>query len=350
MITNTIYKTALQKVLEAVEVDGKAFLITGASGLIGSCMIDLLMLANEGGKHNHIYAVGRSRAKIEKRFKTYYNSEYFHILEQDVCNPLSDELQLDYIVHGASNTDPISYATYPVETMTTNLIGSYNILEYGRKHTNCKISILSTFEVYGNTGNDEYVEKDAGVIDFNAFRACYPESKRSVELLSRCYVREYGVKVNVARLASIYGPTMAENDSKAHAQFLHNALEGKDIVMKSKGISHRTYTYVIDAVTGILAILFRGEVEESYNVSNEYAIKSIAEVAQICADIAGTKVIFDVPSDIEAQGFSKPQNCILNNSKLKRLGWEGHYTVEMGFQECYRILKQDRLRSDCKKI
>ena len=183
-------------------------------------------------------------------------------------------MKFDYIIHGASNADPISYAKYPVETITTNVIGANNVLEYGKKHQNCKITFLSTFEVYGQTTHDEYKELDFGLVDFNVFRSCYPESKRVMEILSRCYVDEYGVNVNVARLSSVYGPTMSPNDSKAHAQFLRNALGNEDIVMKSKGLAKRTYTYVFDASTAILMILFRGKTGECYNVSNENSIAS----------------------------------------------------------------------------
>lgn len=339
MINNLIYKESLEQALSAIEVSNASFLVTGASGLIGSCIIDLLMLANVKGANNKVYALGRSRKKLESRFPDYVGNPNFVIIEQNICQPIDETLQFDYILHGASNADPISYAKYPVETMTTNIMGAYNILEYGRKHTSCRILLMSTFEVYGNTGSDIYVEPDAGVIDFNIFRACYPESKRSMEILSRCYVSEYNVNVRVARLSSIYGPTMAADDSKAHAQFLRNALAGKDIVLKSEGLPRRTYTYVVDAITGLLCVLFRGVVAESYNISNEKAIASISEVAKICAEIAGTKVIFDIPSELEAKGFSKPQNCILDNGKLKSLGWQGNYTVKKGFDECYKILK-----------
>ena len=118
---NQLYRFALEKVVGAVEVNGKSFLITGASGLIGSCLIDLLMLANEKGQSNHVYALGRSLLKLEKRFANYLNSSYFHIIEQDICSPINDNLSFDYIIHGASNADPISYAKYPVETMKTNM-------------------------------------------------------------------------------------------------------------------------------------------------------------------------------------------------------------------------------------
>lgn len=334
----SLYQAALNKIKTAIEVDNKSFLITGASGLIGSCLVDLLMTANKEGHHNHVYALGRSKMKLQRRFPSYEASAFFHIIEQDVNTPLNDELHFDYIIHGASNADPISYAKYPVETMLTNMNGGINILEYSRKHPDCKTEMLSTFEVYGKLDKDDYSEMDAGIIDFNQIRACYPESKRSMEILSRCYVDEYDANVNIGRLCSIYGPTMAHDDSKAHAQFMRNALEGKDIILKSKGEQKRTYCYVLDAVTGIFSVLFHGIKGEAYNISNEKSVVTIAELAQVVATIAGRSVIFDLPSELEKKGFSKPQNCILNNEKLRNLGWKGRYNLISGVKECLSIM------------
>ena len=133
---------------------------------------------------------------------------------------------------------------------------------------------------------------------------------------------------------------MQANDSKAHAQFLMNALAGQDIVLKSKGTQRRTYCYVMDAVSGILAVLFRGKAGEAYNVANDQSIATIAEVAQTIAKIAGTKVIFDLPDDVESKGFSRPQNCVLKTDKIKALGWNGKYRLNEGLNETFEILKE----------
>ncbi len=335
---NLLYISSLEKVVDAVEVHGKSFLITGASGLIGSCLIDLLMIANENGKSNHVYALGRSATKLESRFANYLSSDKFHVIEQDICSPINSNLHFDYIIHAASNADPINYAKYPVETMKTNMLGIINVLEYARLHPGCRVELLSTFEVYGNAGKDEYVESEVGLLDFNTLRACYPESKRAAETMARSYYEEYNVDVKIGRLSSIYGPTMAEDDSKAHAQFIRNALAGKDIVLKSKGGQKRTYCYVVDAVTGILCVLFRGENGQAYNISNEDSIVTIAELAQTIADATNQRVVFNHPSNIEKKGFSTPQNCILDNKKLKSLGWHGFYDIKKGVSECLAIL------------
>lgn len=339
---NLLYRSALEKVLDAVEVNGKSFLITGASGLIGSCLIDLLMLTCEKGMNNHIYALGRSAKKLEKRFADYLNSSNFHIIEQNICSPINDNLNFDYIIHAASNADPINYAKYPVETMKTNLLGIINVLEYARLHPSCKVELLSTFEVYGYTGKDEYSEPDVGILDFNTLRACYPESKRAAETMARCYIDEYDVNVTIGRLSSIYGPTMAEDDSKAHAQFIRNALAGKDIVLKSKGEQKRTYCYVIDAVSAILFILFHGIKGETYNISNEKSVVTIAGLAQIVAEVCDRNIVFDLPSEIESKGFSKPQNCILDNEKLRNMGWRAKYDIQKGIEECMSILADNQ--------
>ena len=342
ILGSDLYQQALRKIVRTVEVRDKNFLITGATGLIGSCIIDLLMACNNLGYNNNIYALGRSTKKLQDRFPNYINSPLFHIIEQNIIEPIAADIKFDFIFHGASNADPVSYAKYPVETMTTNILGTNNVLEYGKSHLDCKLLIMSTFEVYGDKGQDEYTETDAGIIDFNAFRSCYPESKRSVEILSRCYHSEYDVDVRVARLSSIYGPTMAVDDSKAHAQFLKKAINRENIVLKSKGLQKRTYTYVFDAVTALMCVMFKGQPGESYNISNEKSIATIAEVAGICAKLAGTDVVFDIPSELEAKGFSKPQNCILDNSKLKELGWEGHYSIKGGLLDTYNILLQSK--------
>ena len=342
MVNNRIYRKSLEKVIPEIAISDGRVLVTGASGLLGSCLVDLLMLANDFGRNFEVYALGRNLEKLKKRFSAFENSSLLHLVEQDIQMPLEANTSYDYIVHSASNADPRNYALYPVETMLINLLGAKNVLNYCRYHLNTRIVMLSTFEVYGNSGKDIYQESDSGFIDQNMIRSCYPESKRCMEVLARCYVEEYGVNAVIGRLCSIYGPTMVKDDSKAHAQFIRNALRGENIILKSKGEQQRTYCYVVDAVTGILCVLGKGAIGEAYNISNEESIVTIAEVAKIAADIVGTKVVFDMPDEIEKKGFSKPQNCILDNQKLKSLNWKGKYDIKTGLRECIDILKQKK--------
>lgn len=330
------YINAVNDLAAEITAPGGKVLVTGASGLIGSCIIDALTQANAlYGRDFTVYAMGRSREKLEARFGS---SAGVRIVPQDVTQPIEID-GLDYIIHAASNADPRTYALYPAETIMTNVLGAKSVLEYCRNHST-RALLTSTFEVYGKLGKDEYTEEDFGTVNQNIIRSCYPESKRTAELLFRAYYGEYGTDCVIARLASIYGPTMQADDSKAHAQFLRNALTGEDIVLKSEGTQKRTYCCVFDAVSGIFAVLFKGKSGEAYNVANGKSVATIAEVARAVADLAGTKVVFDISDEFKGKGFAPPQNCVLVTEKLESLGWEGRYSLTEGLSATLEILKE----------
>jgi len=332
-----MYENSIKDIAKVLELHNISILVTGATGLIGSCLIDTLLIANSNyGVNIKIYALGRNRERIIARF-----GQGVIPVVQDIMKPLNDEIEYDYIIHGASNADPKSYATQPVETILTNIIGNKNVLDYCLKHRKTKMILTSTFEVYGELPNtDVYSENMSGIIDQTVLRNGYPESKRCCELLVRSYIDEYGINAVIVRLPSVYGPTMQKTDSKAHAQFIKNALNGEKIVLKSEGAQRRTYCYVVDVVSALLEILAKGENGEIYNISNEKSVASIAEVASICAEIAKTEVVFDLPDAVEVKGFSKSKNCILDNSKLRALGWEGKYTLKEGLTETLEYLRR----------
>lgn len=331
-----LYRESIKRIAAELPVKKGNVLITGATGLIGSCMVDVLLEANRSGSSFTIYALGRSDEKLRNRFCC----DSVHIVAQNITEAFYIE-NLDYIIHAASNADPKSYALYPAETILTNVLGAKNVLDYCR-NKQARVLLTSTFEVYGKLEQDAYSEEVYGLIDQNQIRSCYPESKRTAELLFRTYHEEYGVDCVIARLASIYGPTMDKTDSKAHAQFIRNALQGDNIVLKSEGLQKRTYCYLVDAVSGLFTVLFKGKGGEAYNVANGKSVATIADVARTAAEIAGTKVVFDLPDEIERKGFSKPQNCILISSKLEGLGWVGKYDLKDGLNETISILKEIR--------
>ncbi len=333
------YKTAINAVAAEISTKGGRILVTGSTGLIGSCIIDVLLAANASfGKEYEIFALGRSEEKMLNRFG---KNDNLHFVVQDVTEPITVD-GLDHVIHAASNADPRSYALYPAETIITNIKGAINVLEYCKRN-NTRVLLTSSFEVYGKLEQDIYDETHYGIIDLNMIRSCYPESKRTAEMLFKSYADEYNVDCVIARLSSIYGPTMKSDDSKAHAQFIRNALAGENIVLKSKGEQVRSYCYVMDAVSALFAILYKGKSGEAYNVANENSIASIAELAKTIADQAGTEVVFELPDEIESKGFSKPQNCVLNTEKIKKLGWFGKYDLQTGIRETLTVLTENTI-------
>ena len=320
---------------------GKSFLISGATGLIGVCLIDALMHLNKQGAGIEIYALGRSREKAAQRLGEYLEDSHFHFVEREASESLLELPQVDVIIPLASNTHPLAYSKYPIETININVKGAEQALE---KALACGAKVLypSTVEVYGNArGDDDFTEDYTGKLNLATSRACYTESKRLSEALCQSYIAERGAQVKIARLSRVFGPTMLMSDSKASSQFIQKALAGEDIVLKSKGEQIFSYTYMADAVRAMLHVLLHGENGVAYNISNELCNVRLKDFAQLCAEWANKQVVFELPSETEQKGFSIAMRAVLDNTRLKGLGWTPEYTMKDAVCRTLSILSHE---------
>lgn len=327
------------------QLQNKSILIVGASGLIGTCLVDALVYRNEHyGTQIKIYTLGRNRSKAEARFGNYLKENKINFIEQNITEPLTIDQHFDYYIHGASNTHPVAYASDPVGTITTNILGMYNILEHAVAHNTERVLLLSTVEIYGDRNTPEpFKESELGYIDCNTARAGYPESKRVAESLCQSYRAKYGTDVVIARLCRSYGPTMSLDDSKALAQFIRNAVNEEDIVLKSEGLQNYSYCYMADAAAALLTIMLKGESGEAYNVSDPASDVRLKEIAAVIAAQAGREVVFQLPNQTERKGFSVVANGLLDASKLRnKLGFKAHYNIEEGISRTVKVLKEQK--------
>lgn len=301
------------------KLSGKNILITGATGLIGSCLIDALM--NHEKLDFHIYASGRNEERIKSRFSSYAKSPYFHFLKYDVTEPLSSNVDFHYIVAAASGANPILYSTDPVGVMKSNFIGVDNILCYGKEHALEKFVYISSGDVYGEGDGRSFTEDYSGYVDPLNLRSCYTSAKRATETLCISYAHQYGIDVSIARPCHTYGPNFTESDTRVYAQFIRNVLRDEDIVMKSTGEQFRSWCYVVDCVSGILHILLKGQNGEAYNIADDSSNIPIKELAEMVASLGGKKVIMDVPDSSEKAGFNVVKKSVFSTAKLQSLGW-----------------------------
>lgn len=338
-MNNPLYQEDLRRILKAdlpwEELDGRTLLISGATGMIGSCLTDALM--TRGG--SRVIALGRCRDKASERFSRWWDNDRFHFLQHDITAPLSLSEPVDYVIHLASATHPLAYATDPIGTIEANVAGTRNLLESAESAR--RFLFASSNEIYGeNRGDVELFDEDyMGYIDCNVLRAGYPESKRCGEALCQAYIRQKGVDAVIARLTRSYGPTLLRSDTKALSQFLWKGLAGEDIVLKSDGSQLYSYTYVSDAVAGLLTVLLKGRCGAAYNVAEESFDVPLRKMAKMVADAAGTHVVFDLPDSTEAAGFSKVTKARLDGSRLRALGWKAVVAPEEGIRRTLSILK-----------
>lgn len=347
MLQNIKYKENIKRLVQSLPslecLRGQRVLIAGAAGMLGVVLVDCLMYANRiWDLHVKVLALSRCRKRAEDHFSQYYDDKDFEYIEGDVNQKIPEVGVCDYIIHAASNTHPVAYSTDPIGTMTSNIIGTYHLLEYAVKHSIKRFVFLSSVEIYGeNRGDTEkFTEEYCGYLDCNTLRAGYPESKRAGESLCCAYEKQYGIPVVIPRLCRLYGPTMNWSDSKAISQFIKNAVLEEDIVLKSDGKQYYSYLYVMDAVSAILTIILKGKPGEAYNVSSAESDIYMKDLAAMLAVQGNSRVVFEIPDIIEKSGFSKATKAVLDNSKLKSLGWSELYKLNEGLAVTIEILRE----------
>ena len=317
------------------KLKNKTILITGATGLIGTYLVDMFFALDKEYKLNvKLILIARHVPEIKLS-----NVKYVAL---DISKPFNIDEKIDFIIHAASNTHPVQYSTFPISTITTNVFGIYNLLELASKNTGCRVELVSSVEIYGNdVQNIEngFSENDFGFLDCNTVRAGYNESKRLSETLCQAYKAEKNTDVVIARLCRSYGPTLKKDDSKALSQFLRNGLNKQNIVLKSKGEQYFSYIYAAAAASALIYLLLKGESGQAYNVADKKSDIKLKDLAGLIADYSSTKVIFELPDEVEAKGFSKSQTAILNSTKINSLGWHPQYDIKEGIKRTLECLK-----------
>lgn len=329
-------------------LSGKKILIAGATGLIGRYLIDLIMYKNKNDRLGcAVTAASRNKSRAERIFpRRYFEQDGFRYFEHDVREPFGTDIdklgKFDYVIHLASNTHPVAYAERPIETIAANVYGTKNLLDLCVDMGSVRFIFPSSVEIYGeNRGDTELFKEDyVGYLDCNTLRAGYPESKRVCESLCQAYCKEKNVDIVIPRLPRVFGPTMAEDDSKAVAQFIREAVGGEDIILKSTGAQCYSFLYVADAVTGLIVTMLFGMQGEAYNVADQSCDMTLKEMAELCALEGNGNIRYECPDEVEKSGYSTATKARLDGGKIKALGWLPDFSIEEGICQTICILKE----------
>ena len=291
-------------------LEGKTLLVTGASGLIGGAVVDLVKANCPGCR---IIAGGRNAERMQKRFRG------VEIWAQDLSQIKAEDIPgFDFAIHAAGGANPALYSKQPVEVITTAFHSLEALLKKAGKN---RVLYVSSDEVYGQCSQPVITEQDSGYVDCTASRSCYPSVKRVCESLCASFVSEYGADTVTVRPSHVYGPYFTEQDNRVYAQFIRNAIKGEDIVMKSSGEQMRSWCYSVDCAAAIVTVLLKGQTGEAYNIADNGAEFSIRQLADMVAAISGCKVRMECPAQEESKGYNPVTRSILSTAKLQSLGW-----------------------------
>lgn len=315
------------------------FLITGATGLIGSTLIKCLLALNNGIK---ITCPIRNIEKAKNIFEE--NISNLNLIECDLIqflDNLSTENNFDYIIHCASPTSGTYMIQHPVETYELAIESTMKILKYSLETKIKGIVYVSSIEYYGQILNDHPITEDiVGLIDMQASRSCYPLGKQAAEYLCFAYAQEYGINVKIARLTQTFGAGVDINDNRVFAQFARSIINSEDIILHTTGESSKPYCYTIDCISAILYILINGNKGEAYNVANENTYTSIRDMAEFLRENFNPKVNVRIELN-DNLGYAPVTKLNLSTKKIQSLGWSPKYDLFMMYTNLIKSMKNE---------
>lgn len=336
MQKNRIIREDLEEILSE-ELPWEAFrgatvVVSGASGILPSYLVETLLTLGARGYDIHVIGLVRHLEKARQRFADWSEAEGLTLVQHDVCEPLSLEGPVDFVIHAAGQASPRFYGVDPVGTAEGHALGTAQMLRFAAaKHVRGFLQ-FSTCAVYGYAAEGVIDESYVGRVDPMELRSCYPEGKRLGETLCVAYHHQYDVPVKILRIAHTYGPRMPLDDGRVFADFVGNILHGEDIKLNSDGSAVRPMLYLSDAVRAYFRVLLCGADGEAFNVVSDEET-SILHLAETLVALYPEKHLHVTHKNMAA-GYlqSGEQHLRISNEKLKRLGWRQHYSIREGFR------------------
>ncbi|MEC8299624.1 MAG: UDP-glucuronic acid decarboxylase family protein [Pseudomonadota bacterium] len=306
-----------------------SILVAGGAGFLGSHLIDRLIRSDK-----KILCVDNLKTGDEKNIAHLIEDDRFKFVFHDIGEPLPSSGP-DQIYNLACPASPVHYQVDAISTIKSSVIGAINLLELAKK-SGAKILQASTSEVYGDPLEHPQAEEYWGNVNPVGPRACYDEGKRCAETLFVEYHRQYGLDIRISRIFNTYGPRMSPSDGRVVSNFITQALRGDPITIFGDGKQTRSFCYVDDLVSGLIAMMEQDIDLGPINLGNPTEI-SILELAETILKLTNSKsviVLKPLPENDPAR--RKP-----SIEKAKDvLHWEPSVSLDDGLAETIKYFKK----------
>jgi len=283
---------------------GSRILVTGATGFVGSWMLETAAYAN-AVMDARIDVLALVPPSLDVACEAPHIQELpgVQIVRGDVrtldapefASELADDGSIDGVIHTAIAVDATTIGENPIPTLETAVDGTSRTLAVAKRAGATRFLFLSSGAVYGTpkNGMPAIPETYLGGPDPADPRFVYAEGKRIGEMMCACYTRAYGLETVMARGFAFVGPHLPLDRHFAVGNFIRDALAGGPIVVASDGTPVRSYQYAADMAIWLWALFVRGQSGRAYNVGSSHAV-SVGELAELVARLAGNGCVVDV--------------------------------------------------------
>ena len=295
--------------------------ITGGAGFIGSHLSDVLL-----AQGHEVIAIDNLFTGTKRNMTHLRDRANFEFMRHDVTEPVL--IECDQLYHLACPASPVHYQYNPIKTIKTNVIGTINMLGVA-KRTHARFLLASTSEIYGDPLEHPQVESYWGNVNPIGPRSCYDEGKRVAETLTINYREQGGVDTRIVRIFNTFGPRMLFNDGRVVSNFILQALKGDDITVYGEGLQTRSFCYVDDLVSGIIATMNRDGFSGPVNLGNPNEMTIVDLAKKVIALTSSSSKIVQRPLPKDDPTRRQPDISFAKSE----LGWTPKVDLETGLKK-----------------
>jgi len=295
--------------------------VTGGAGFLGSHICEALIRRGD-----EVVAIDNLLTGSVDNISHLFGENGFVFVEYDVINYVHVSGPVDAVMHFASPASPVDYLEHPIKTLKVGSLGTHKTLGLA-KDKGARYMLASTSEVYGDPNVHPQTEDYWGHVNPVGPRGVYDEAKRFAEAMTMAYHRSHGVDARIVRIFNTFGARMRPHDGRVVSNFIVQALDGKPLTVYGDGSQTRSFCYVEDEVSGILALLDSDHVGP-VNIGNPNEF-TVLELAQKVLAVTGSssEIVYE-PLPVDDPTHRQPDISLARSI----LGWEPHVQLEEGLR------------------
>jgi dTDP-glucose 4,6-dehydratase len=295
-------------------------LVTGGCGFIGSNFINYIHpgLINRLVNFDALYyCANKENILPEIRASEKYFFVKGNLCSADLVSHVLEEHHITCVIHFAAQSHVQNSFEDSLNYTQDNIVGTHTLLECCRKWGNIKKIIhVSTDEVYGESGNEQFDETTL-LVPTNPYAA----TKAAAEMIAMSYIKSYNLPIVITRGNNVYGPN--QYPEKLIPRFIQQLQNNQQVTIQGDGSARRSFLHVLDTCSAFQCILLKGIVGEIYNIGADHQDEfTVLEVAKTLVRLIKKTESFESYVRFIADRPFNDSRYFISNEKLVSLGWE----------------------------